>query len=171
MIVCGQAITQVFPFAMGLSVTRRAFYAATALLVLVQAVAFGVLLYLLKLLEDATGGWGISLRFFGVQGITQHSGLLQILVYAVPFMVVGFIGIFCGVVFKRWGLNGVFTLSVATVFALGGLVALVTWLGKWGAVGQWLINQPTAGLIAGWPALLATTLAGAGYLAIRRATP
>jgi hypothetical protein len=171
LIVSGQAVTQVFPFAMGLSVTRRAYYLATSLLLVAEAVVFAIMLYLFKLLEQATDGWGISLRFFDIPGVAQHNPLLQILVYAVPFLVLGFIGIFCGVVFKRWGLNGVFTLILATVLVLGGLVALVTWLGRWTAVGQWLVDQPTAGLIAGWPALVAAALAGAGYLAIRRATP
>jgi hypothetical protein len=60
-----QAITQVFPFALGLSVTRRTFYSATALYVAVQAVAFGLLLTLGLALERATAGWGIGMRFFG----------------------------------------------------------------------------------------------------------
>ena len=77
---------------------------------------------------------------------------------------------FCGLVFKRWGMNGVFTLGLTALLAAGGLIALVTWQREWGAIGRWLIDQPT-GLIAGWPALLAVLLAGAGYLAIRRATP
>jgi hypothetical protein len=171
LISCGQWVTQVFPFAMGLSVTRRAFYAATSLLVVAQAVVFAILLYLFKVVEDATGGWGINLRFFGVQGVAQHSALVQILVYAVPFVAFGFVGAFCAVVFKRWGMNGVFTLTLTTALALGGLIALVTWLRQWRAIGQWLLDQPTASLIAGWPVLLAVVLAGAGYLAIRRATP
>lgn len=171
MIACGQAITQTFPFAMGLSVTRKAFYAATSLLVVSQAIGFAIMLFLLKLVEDATDGWGMNLRFFGIQGVAQSNALLQILVYAVPFAVFGFVGVFSGVVFKRWGLNGVFTLGLATLLVFGGLIALITWQREWGAVGRWLVDQSTVSLIAGWPALLAALLAGAGYLAIRRATP
>jgi hypothetical protein len=171
MITSAIALSQFFPFSMGLSVTRRMFYAATSALQVAQAVVFGVLLYVLKLIEDATGGWGVSVRFFGVPWLAQANGLLQILVYAVPFVVLGFIGMFCGVVFKRWGSNGVFTLVIAFALIVAGLVALATWLRAWPSVGHWLVNQSAVSLLTGWPLLLAVALAGAGYLAIRRATP
>jgi hypothetical protein len=171
MIVAAVTVSQFFPFSMGLSVTRRMFYTAVSALQVAQALVFGVLLYLLKLIEDATSGWGVHVRFFGVPWVAQANGLLQILVYAVPFVVLGFIGTFCGVVFKRWGSNGVFTLVIAFALIVAGLVALATWLQVWPSVGHWLIHQSAVSLLAGWPLLLAIPLAGAGYLAIRRATP
>jgi hypothetical protein len=88
-------------------------------------------------------------------------------VYAVPFLVLASGGIFCAVVVKRWGLNGVFTLLVASVLVIGGLVALATWRGWWGAIGHWLAGQSSLSLLAGWPVLLAA----AGFLTIRRAMP
>ena len=81
-----QTMTQVFPFALGLSVTRRDFFAATALLVTAQSLAYGIVLWLLGLVERATGGWGISLRFFDLPFLAQPNPVLQILVYAVPFL-------------------------------------------------------------------------------------
>ncbi|GEL20449.1 hypothetical protein [Pseudonocardia asaccharolytica] len=50
-----QTMTQTFPFALGLSVTRRDFFAAAGLVVLGQSLAYGVGLYLMLLAERATG--------------------------------------------------------------------------------------------------------------------
>jgi hypothetical protein len=171
LIVCAGWISQVFPFALGLSVTRRTFYAATALLLLAGSVLFGVALYLISLVERATDGWGMSLHFFALGFMGRHNPAAQILLYVVPFLVLGFIGIFAAVVFKRWGVNGLFALLLVTIVVLGGLVALVTWRRGWPAVGHWFTGQSVVTLMAGWPALLAVVLAAGGYLAIRRATP
>jgi len=106
-----------------------------------------------------------------VPWVADRSGPVQILVCAVPFVALGFIGTYCGVVFKRWGPSGVFTLVIATALVVAGLVALATWLDAWSAIGHWLVHQSALSLLVGWPSLLAVALAGVGYLAIRRATP
>lgn len=170
-IVYMQAMTQVFSFALGISVTRHRFFAATSMLALAQSLAYGAVLYLFKLIESATGGWGISLRFFGIPLVAQDNALRQILVYAVPFLLLAFLGVFLGVVFKRWGTNGILTLGATSVFVFGGLAALVTWQGQWPAIGNWFADQSTLALLAGWPALIAVALAATGYGTIRRATP
>jgi hypothetical protein len=171
LIFAGQSITQIFPFALGLSVTRRTFYAAIWLFVLAEAVAFSVLLYLLKLVEDATNGWGISLSFYGLPFLVERNGFLQILVYLGPFILVGAIGIFSGVILKRWGLNGILALTATVLVATGAAATLVTWLGRWQAVANWFADQSTLSLMAGWPILLGLILAGFGFVIIRRATP
>ena len=58
-----------------------------------------------------------------------------------------------------------------TLFAVGLLAVLITWQRQWPAVGNWFADQSALTLFAGWPALLAVALAGAGFLIIRRATP
>lgn len=55
-----QSLTLTFPFSQGLSVSRRAYYIGTVGLVLVLTLLWGVLYYLLGLLEDATNGWGVQ---------------------------------------------------------------------------------------------------------------
>ncbi|MDW5330510.1 ABC transporter permease [Plantactinospora sp. KLBMP9567] len=164
-------ITQLLPFSMALSVIRRTFYLATALFLVVQSVAFGVLLFLCQLLENATGGWGINLRFFGLNFIDQQNPLLQIAIYTMPFILLGFLGIFVAVFYKRFGLTGMWLLSTATLLVLASLAVLLTWLDLWSGIGGWLTDQPMAAWFVGWPALLAALLAGAGYLTIRRVTP
>jgi hypothetical protein len=171
LIVAGAWVTQFFPFALGMSVTRRTFYAATTLLLVAGSVAFGIMLYLIDLIERATDGWGMSLHFFGLQFMGWHNPVLQVLMYVVPFLFLGFIGIFCGVVFKRWGMNGVFTLLIATILVIGAVSTLVTWRHDWTSIGRWFTDQSIVSLMAGWPMLLVVALAGGGYLAIRKATP
>ncbi|MEO3925950.1 ABC transporter permease [Micromonosporaceae bacterium B7E4] len=164
-------ITQLLPFSMALSVIRRTFYLASALFLVVQSVAFGVLLFLCQLLENATEGWGINLRFFGLNFIDQQNPLLQIAIYTMPFVLLGFLGIFVAVFYKRFGLTGMWLLSTATLLVLASLALLLTWLDLWSGIGDWLTDQPMAAWFVGWPALLAALLAGAGYLTIRRVTP
>jgi hypothetical protein len=103
-----QTMTQLFTFALGLCVTRRAYFAGVALLVLVEAFGFGLLVTLLGLAEQASGGWGIGLHFFALDFLTVGDPLLQWLVYTVPFLAFAAVGVFAGVVFKRWGQVGVY---------------------------------------------------------------
>lgn len=170
-IASGQAITQFFSFAVGLNVTRRTFYLATCLVVLAQSIIFAVLLYGCALIEHATDGWGIGLPFFDAVPVTHGNSPVNILVYAVPMALLSFIGVFIGVVTKRWGNSGFFVLSVLTVLGFGLLGALITWLGAWAAVGSWFVDQPLLLLVAGWALIPVVALAGGGYAVLRRASP
>lgn len=169
MIVAIGWVTQVYPFALGMSVTRREFYTATTGYAVIQAFAFAVPLYLLKVIEDATNGWGLSLSFFGVGFLSVHNGLLQIVVYAVPMLLMSFLGIFFGTVFNRWGSNGMFAFTVGAIVVLGAAATLITWRRAWRQIGHWFATQNVETLVVGWPMVLAVLFAGAGYLVIRRA--
>ena len=166
-----QTITQVFPFALGMGVTRRTFYAATALVVTAQAVVYGVVLLVLAQVERATGDWGVGVRFFELPFLVQSNPFGQWLVYTVPFLAVSAIGVFLGVVFKRWGQPGVYTVTVGSLLVLGGLAVLVTWQQWWPAVGSFFTGQSTFALFTLYPLLIALVLGGAGWVAIRRAMP
>ncbi|WP_416903051.1 ABC transporter permease [Micromonospora echinospora] len=164
------SISQMFPFALGMSVTRRTFYLATTLVTVVQAVVYGAVLYLLNLVEGATNGFGIQLHFFRVPYVDVANGLLQVAVYAAPFLFLNFLAIFVAVWFVRFGTNGVFTVIVAAILGLGLLAALVTWQGWWGDIWHWLSSQHQASLLVGWPVLVAALAALGGMAGIRRAT-
>ncbi len=166
-----QTITQVFPFALGLSVTRWAFYAGTTVLVVAQGLLFGLLLLLLELVERCTGGWGIGLRYIGLPFLVQDNLLLQWLAYAVPFLAFSAVGVCFGVVFKRWGQSGVYVVTIGAALVLAGLVLLVSRLGWWPAVGRFFTDQSTFALLAGYPLVIAVVLGAAGWLVIRRTTP
>jgi len=168
-IVAAISISQVFPFALGMGVTRRTFYLATALVNVVQAVAYGVLLYLLNLIEGGTNGFGIGLHFFRVPYIDVNNGLLQILVYAVPFLFLNFLAIFAAVLIVRFGANGLFAGGAAAILVFGSLGALITWRVWWGDIWHWLSTQHQVSLLVGWPALVALLAALGGMAMIRRA--
>jgi hypothetical protein len=170
LVMFSSAVTQVFPYALGLGVTRRTFYAATSLVALAVSVVFAVLLYLLLTLEIATDGWGVGLRFFGAARDLMGAGPASILVYAVLLLLMTFVGMFIGVVYVRWRVNGALTLTAASVVVFGGLVALATWRGWWGGIWSWIGDQSTLSLLAGWPLILVAASALGGLAAIRRAT-
>lgn len=166
-----QSVSQVFPFLSGLSVTRRAYFAGTALLVLAQSVLFALLLLLLLGVEIVSGGWGLGMDFFGIGYLRQENVVLQLAVYTVPFLAMGFLGMFLGVVFRRWGTNGMFALALLVLAVLGAVVALVTWRQAWPTVGRWFVDTPPLAMVAGWPLVLAVLLAALAYLGLRRTEP
>ncbi len=166
-----QTMTQLFPFALGLGVTRRAFHAGVALLVAVESVAYGVLLAVLGRIEVAAGGWGIDMSFFALGFLRRDDPFTQVLVFAAPFAALSMAATVMGLVFKRWGLLGVWAVLAALVAVVGGAAVLVTWQSSWPAVGSWFAGQPMLALAIGYPLVLAVVLGGLGRLAIRRATP
>ncbi|MFC4005319.1 hypothetical protein ACFS2C_26045 [Prauserella oleivorans] len=166
-----QTMTQMFPFAVGLSVTRKAFLGAAALIVTAQSFGYAVLLWLLELIEKATGGWGLDLTFFALPFLDMANPLAQILVYAAPFLVFSFFGLWVGIVYKRWGQFGAWALAVSLAGLGVAIVALVSWRGWWPNVGEFLTTQPTMALLVAYPVLIAAVLAGATYLTTRKAVP
>lgn len=106
--------------------TRRSFYLGTSLLLLGLSLVFGFMLYVGTLVESATGGWGMSLRFFRPPFLAvDGGGLGQVLALAVPFVLVGAIGMVLGVVYQRWRGQGLYTAALVSIVVVGGAVALV----------------------------------------------
>lgn len=165
-----QTMTQVFPFALGLGVTRRSFFAATGLIVVGQAVGYGIVLYLCSLVEQATNGWGVTMTFFRVSFIADDPWPLQPVEYAVPLLAMAFLGVLVGVVFSRWGRTGVWIMTTGTGLVISGAVILATWQQWWPAVGRFFTEQPSLALTAGYPLALAALFAGLGYRVLRRTT-
>ncbi|HWH01565.1 MAG TPA: hypothetical protein VNV66_20130 [Pilimelia sp.] len=166
-----QLSTQMFPFALGLSVTRRVFFAGTALLIVAHAVALGALLTGLRAVERATDGWGMSLNFFAPGFLAVEGPLGQLLIYTGPLLLVSFLGLFGGAVGKRWGQSGLLTLWAVVVIVPAVVVTLLTAWRAWDEVGGWLAAQSPVGLVGGVPAVLALGFGAAAFVVLRRATP
>jgi hypothetical protein len=165
------SVNQVFPLALGLSVTRREFFTGLLLFAAVQSVAYALLLVILQAIEDATGGWGIHLRFFGLNLLDRYSPPVQFLMYLAPLLAMTFLGVAIGAVYMRWKQTGIWTGTAALIVVLGGATTLLTYYRAWPPVGRWFVDSSPVALIAGWPALLAVLLAAGSWAALRRTTP
>lgn len=171
MIVYLQAMTQLLPFAMGLSLSRRTFYLGTALLAVVHSLAYGIAIAVLTSIEDATGGWGADMAFWAPGPLHVDNIALQVFVSGAPMLAFLFAGIGIGVISKRWGPSGVWVLSVGGIVVLGGLVVLFSWLDTWPAIGTWLADQSVTTLAVGLPVSLAAVVAALSYTGLRRVVP
>jgi len=171
LVVFVQAVTQLLPFAMGLSLSRRAFYLGTALMGAVQALGYGVVLAVLTRIENATDGWGVALDYWAPGALEVDSVFLQVVVSGAPMLAVIAAGVGIGVVQKRWGPNGTWGLILGSLVLFGGLAVLVTWLRAWGDVGSWLVDQSAVTLAVGIPLVLAAVLAVLSFTGLRRVVP
>jgi hypothetical protein len=170
-IMASQVMTQAFSFAVGLNVTRRTFFAAASAILGLQSITFAVLLYVLSIVEQLTDGWGLALRYFTVLPITQTYSPLSVIVFLVPLLLFSYIGLFLGVVAKRWGTNGVLLLILLALVVIGGVVMLISWADGWPGVGEWLAGQSGLALLAGWTLLPLLVAVAGSYGLTRRAIP
>jgi hypothetical protein len=170
-VVFVQAVSQLLPFAMGLSLSRRTYWLGVALFAAVLSVGYGLVLAVLDLIENGTGGWGVGLHFWVPEPLQAGNIAVQVLVCGAPMLAFAFIGVGIGVVFKRWGATGVWSLTVAALLALGGLAVLITWQRWWGELGSWLAEQSVATLAIGLPTALAAVAAALTFAGIRRVVP
>jgi hypothetical protein len=152
------------PFGLALGVTRRSFYAGTALLGVSMSLVSGLVIAGLQAIERATGGWGVSTTFFRLPyllngpwyatWLTSFVGLSALFVY----------GMWYGIVNHRWG-----TLGLLAFIAVQVLVALaVTFAYSWSA-GEHLPSLSALDLTGVIAALTVVFLAG-GHATIRRVT-
>ena len=165
------SMTQSFPFALGLSVTRRDFFAGLSLVIVVESAAQGLVLTVLRAIESASNGWGIDMTFFGVLFLVQDNWFLQWVLYTVPFLLLSYLAVLFGTVYKRFGQLGMWVVIVGSVLVGGAAAILLTWSQSWGVVGRFFSETAPLTLFAGYPAILAVLFAGVAWLLLRRATP
>jgi hypothetical protein len=170
-VVFVQAVTQLLPFAMAMSLSRRTYWLGISLVGSASALGYGLALAILSRVESATDGWGVGLEFWAPGPLRADDFVLQIVVSGAPMLAFVFAGIGFGVVSKRWGPTGVWGFIIVAMLVLGGVVSLITWLKAWGSIGTWLTSQSLATLAITLPVALAVVLAAAGYRGIRRVVP
>ncbi|VVJ17786.1 ABC transporter [Amycolatopsis camponoti] len=165
-----QSMTQVFPFSLGLGVTRRTFAAATALVVAGQALLLGLAMVALAVVERSTGGWGREARIFDLDVLGRHDPFALWFIYSGPLVAVSAIGVLAGVVFQRWHQTGIYLALAGAVALLAGIKVLVARRSWWPAIGDFLGGQPSFALYTVYPVAFALALGGAAWLVLRRAT-
>ncbi|WP_380167783.1 hypothetical protein [Jannaschia sp. R86511] len=168
-VLASALVSQWWPFAAGLSVTRTRFLQANLLLAVAVAAGTGLVLLALTALESATDGWGRSLVYFGVftaaDGPGQEWAALTSL-----YLLAWAVGVLFAAVQKRWGGTGTAVGIGLAVVVPGAVVALATVLDWWPAIGRWVEAQTVTGAVLGG-VLLAGLLFGSGWLVLRRAAP
>ncbi|CAN5260107.1 hypothetical protein BH24ACT9_BH24ACT9_03770 [soil metagenome] len=175
-VVYVQVVATLLPYAMGLSLTRRTFYLGTVLFAALQSLIYGVLFYLLLLVERGTDGWGVRQPFFsGGWYVPGDSWVVdnpaeQVAIFAVPMFVLALLGMLIGVVYRRFGPRGVFVmLTLSVVGTSGGIAGLILWLKD--SYFAFFTEQSAFVLFASWPLVLCVVFALAGYVGIRRVVP
>lgn len=163
-------MNQFFPFALGMSVTRTTFFAATSLLAIVQSSANAIALYLISLVEEATNGWGISLSYFSFEFLDSNTPV-EIAFYTIPMLTLVYVGIFWGLIFKRWGIYGMIAASAVLAVVIGLFVTSASLFNLWPGIISWFLAQSTVTLVVGLPFALALAFAGSSLLILRRTTP
>ena len=171
LVVFVQTVTQLMPFAMGISLSRRSFFLGTCLVAVGMTIGYGVALALLDVVESATGGWGVGLQFWTPPPLDVDGFLPQVAVSGGPMLALIAAGMGMGVVSKRWGPNGVWGLIVGSTVVLGGAAVLITWLRAWTDIGRWLADQSLMTLAVGLPLALAAVLGVLAFAGIRRVVP
>ena len=164
------AIIQVFPYALGLSITRREFLTATALVGITQSITIGTIVYVLSAVEDATGGWGKKISMFGIARFATDNAVLQWAALVTGLLLIGGIGAFIGVVYRRYRMNGLFSLGLGALVFFGGGSILVTWQRWWPNVGSFFTDTPRILLLVVIPLIITAVLSAASWFGLLKAT-
>lgn len=163
-------VYQGFSFTVGLNVTRRAFYLASLLTGALQSVAYGLVLYLASILERASDGWGIALRFFDPTSLASNSPVTFVS-YTMPMLFLTAVGLFLGAAAKRFGTMGFFLRSVAAVLVIALVATFITYVDGWGPIVGWFAQQSSLALLTGWLLVPTALAAVGGWFVLRRAAP
>lgn len=157
------AMTQYFPLATGLGLTRREFARGTALVFLGLAAIFTVVVTIGKVIEEATTGWGLHIRFFDVfyTGVgPAWQTLIQTFLVISAFM---FVGAAATTMVNRWGQFSLWILLA--LFMVAGLCVVM------GAIlndefAAWLFSLLSMGWVPWMGVVLAIGIIGAAGWAI-----
>jgi hypothetical protein len=167
LIVGGTSISVQLPFALALGVSRRSFYAGTALVALAVAVVYGLALTVLQLIERATGGWGLNLHFFRVPYLLAGPWYLSWLTSFVGLALMLAWGMWFGIVYRRWSIAGLLSFIAVQALALTAVLVIIAGANAWRSVSHFFTTLTIEGL-TGLLALLTVVLLAGGYATVRR---
>jgi hypothetical protein len=170
MLLCGSlSMTRSLPFGLMMGISRRTYYAGTALLVLTLGVVYGLGLTLLQVVERATDGWGLNLHYFRIPWIMDgpwYETWLTSFVLLVAFVLYG---MWYGLVFRRWSVPGLVTFVAAQIVVALLAVVAVSATHSWSGVGHFFTTV-TALALTGVLAVIALAMGFGGLTTVRRVT-
>jgi hypothetical protein len=169
MVLGVNSIGRWLPFGLALGISRRSYYAGTALLAAGLAAADGLVLAVLQVIERATNGWGVQMGFFRVPYLLDGPWYLTWLSSFVGLTLLFVYGMWFGIVYRRWGLIGTIAFIAAQVTVLLAASLLVSWAHGWTSVHHFFTALTAAGL-TGLLAVLVLALLAGGQVTLRRAT-
>jgi hypothetical protein len=170
MLVVGvQIITATFPFALGLSATRRDFFLGTSLTFVLLAAGYAIGFGLLSLVEEATNGWFAGGHLFTSVYYGDNVGQRMLVVFF-GLLFCFFVGAVGGTLYMRWRTNGLLIGAAVLTVLLVGALAVVTFTKSWPRLGDAFASAGPVG-IAAWLLIPAAVAAVVGYLALQKATP
>ena len=169
LVVAVQAMNKTFPFALGLGATRRDYYLGTALALVTMSAAWAVLIGLLALVEDATGGWGLGGHMFAVNYFGDDGPLMRTWYVFLLMLFFASLGTVAGALFVRWRTWGLLAFFAVIVVLLVGGFAWILLSDGWGAVGAFFAGN---GFSGSYPLLLVPVAVSGvlGWAALRGAT-
>jgi len=166
------SLAQTFPFAIGMSVRRKDFFAGTLIVQVVIGLAIAIVLLLLASLENkGIEGWGVGLHFFHLQYISEGSLLHQLWFNFSIMLHMIVSGFTIASIFRRFGKTGlyVFFIVLMLLLTIGGF--LITYNEWWDNIGRWLeTNPPSAAVLATWCLPVTIVYWLVSYAMLRRAT-
>jgi hypothetical protein len=169
LVVAAGTIAQRLPFSLALGVSRRSFYAGTALVALAVAAVYGLGLTLLQLIERGTGGWGLNLHFFRVPYLLSGPWYVSWLTSFVGLALMFAWGMWFGIVYRRWNLVGLLSFIAVQALAVTAVLLIIGEADAWHSVGHFFTTLTIEGL-TGLLAVLTVALLAGGYATVRRLT-
>jgi hypothetical protein len=164
-----QSVTKGLTFGLALGLSRRTYYLGTAFLAVAFAAVVGTVLTVLRAVEGATGGWGVSMRMFRIpyilDGAWYEAWLTSFVVLALMYIYGGW----WGLVQRRWGLVGLIAFGAGHVTVLLAGALATTWTHGWSDLGHFFTTLSAIGL-TGILAALAVALTAGGFTTLRRVT-
>ncbi|WP_394160462.1 hypothetical protein [Galactobacter valiniphilus] len=167
LVVGAQTVALTFPFTQALSLSRRDFWLGAMLNFSVFSILFGTLLWLLGVVERATGGWWMNGRMFafplkleGGVNIPEAGSPWYLLLYALMAMMALSVGFAFGTIYKRFGPAGLTLAITGTVAALIALLYLSIQGDWWPTLQAWFPMDRFPGNVA----IITALIAALGFL-------
>lgn len=170
LIIAVQAVNTSFSIALGWGATRRDFALGTLAFFGIMSLSYGLLIAVMAVLEEATGGWGRELQFFGDPALGLNEFGPAFLFSFLLLLLFMSIGGSIAAVYVRWRATGMYVFWAALAVAAVGGAALIGYTDNWGTVGRFFVDAGVLGT-ALWTLVVTALATLTLYLVLRWATP